>query len=121
MNKKTFTTDNFKAGDFVWFCNIEFHPSGRIRFNIRPTKVKIKKVESDRIEIELNGYQYYRVPTTYFLSDSDINYGYNDLDKYIAKTKEESEKKYNELLRNAVEEKYNSFRRFEQSVLLRLL
>lgn len=119
MNKKTFTTDNFKAGDFVWFCNIQFNPSGRVKFNVRPIKVKIKKVESDRIEIELNGYQYYRVPTIYFLSD--ISYGYNDIDKHIAKTKEESEKKYNELLRNAIEEKYKSFRCFEQSVLERLL
>ena len=119
MNKKTFTTDNFKVGDFVWFCNVEFHPSGRIKFNVRPIKTKIKKVESDRIEIELNGYQYYRVPTVYFLSD--ISYGYNDIDKHIAKTKEESEKKYNELLRNAIEEKYKSFRYFEQSVLERLL
>ena len=116
MNKKTFTTDNFKVGDFVWFCNVEFHPSGRIKFNVRPIKTKIKKVEPDRIEIELNGY---RVPTVYFLSD--VSYGYNDIDKYIAETKEESEKKYNELLRNAVEEKYKSFRYFEQSVLGRLI
>ena len=119
MNKKTFTTDNFKVGDFVWFCNVEFHPSGRIKFNVRPIKTKIKRVEPDRIEIELNGYQYYRVPTVYFLSDT--SYGYNDIDEYIAETKEESEKKYNELLKNAVEEKYKSFRYFEQSVLGRLI
>lgn len=119
MNKKTFTTENFKTGDFVWFCYVEFHPSGRIKFNIRPIKTKIKKVESDRIEIELNGYQYYRVPTVYFLSD--INFGYNEIDKHIAETKEESEKKYNELLKNAIEEKYKNFRYFEQSVLGRLL
>lgn len=119
MNKKTFTTDNFKAGDFVWFCNVQFNPSGRIKVNIRPIKVKIRTVLSDRIEIELNGYQYYRVPKFYFFSDSNMNY--NNIDKYIAETKEESEKKYNELLRNAVEEKYKSFRYFEQSVLGRLL
>ena len=119
MNKKTFTTENFKVGDFVWFCNVEFRPSGRIKFNVRPIKTKIKTVELDKIEIELDGYQYYGVPTVYFLSD--VSYGYNEIDKHIAETKEESEKKYNELLRNAVEDKYKSFRCFEQSVLGRLL
>ena len=104
-------------GDFVWFCNVEFRPSGRLRFNVRPIKTKIKKVESDRIEIELDGYQYCGVPTIYFLSD--ISFGYNDIDKHIAETKEESEKKYNELLKNAVEEKYKSFRSFEKTTLSR--
>ena len=119
MNKKTFTTENFKVGDFVWFCNVAFHPSGRVKFNIRPIKVKIKKVEPEKIELELDGYMYYRVPTVYFLSD--ISFGYNDINSHIAETKEESEKKYNELLRNAVEEKYKSFRLFEMLVLRRLL
>lgn len=119
MNEKLFTTEKFKKGDSIWFCNIEFYPSGRIKFDIKPVKVNICNVFPDSIELDLQGYRYYRVPKVYFLSE--FTYSCNTIEKFISDTKEESEKKYNELLKSIIENKYEKFRYFEQSILRRFI
>lgn len=112
MNEKFFTTNDFKVGDFVWFCNIEYFPSGRTKFNIKPTLVKIKNVTPEKIELDLQGYRFYRVPVLYYLNGC-----YNNINTYISKTKEGSEKKYNELLKEIIEDKYRKFKTFENFIL----
>ena len=126
MNTQIFSTDGFKKGDLVWLCAIEFHNSGRLRYNVKPVSIKIKEVMSDRIELDTTGHYLYNVPNTYRVSTGDKrsfnDYYYKcDLGLHISKTKEEAIEKYNNLLRDAIEARYEAFKTFERATLSKLL
>ena len=126
MNTQIFSTDGFQKGDLVWLCAVEFHNSGRLKYNVKPVSLKIKKVMSDRIELDTTGHYLYNVPNTYMVSNGDKrsfnDYYYKcDLGLHISKTKEEATEKYNNLLRDAIEARYEAFKTFERATLSKLL
>ena len=126
MNTQIFSTEGFQKGDLVWLCAVEFHNSGRLRYNVKPVSLKIKKVMSDRIELDTSGHYLHNVPSTYMISTGDKrsfgNYFYNiDLGLHISKTKEEATEKYNNILRDAIEARYEAFKKFEIETLAKLL
>lgn len=126
MNTQIFSTDGFQKGDLVWLCAVEFHNSGRLKYNVKPVSLKIKKVMSDRIELDTTGHYLYNVPSIYMVSTGDKrsfnDYYYKcDLGLHISKTKEEATEKYNNLLRDAIEARYEAFKTFERAILSKLL
>lgn len=128
MKYEIYSTEKFKAGDLVWFSDIQFYPSGRLKTKIDPVQVKIKKVYPDKIELGLEnikgiGYYSYRYNNIYYvrsinysnyaLGPSSINY---DVGLHISETKEESMKKFNYLIERMIEQEYEKFKRFEMSL-----
>lgn len=117
MNRKIYSTKKFKKGDTVWFCNFELQPSGRIKNNFRPRAVTVKEVFQDWIKVESNNW--YGIPPRYNIDTEESNpkfgdYSYNNsLGLHISFTREEAEKKYNEMIEDAIESRYQNFKRTE--------
>lgn len=120
MNRKIYSTEKFKKGDTVWFCNFELQPSGRVKNNIRPQAVTVKSVSQDSVEINKgDSYGWWGIPSTFNIDHEEKsfnfgNYGYNNsLGLHISFTKEEAEKKYNEMIKDAIESRYQNFKSTE--------
>ena len=126
MYQKIYSTEKFKKGDTVWFCTIELQPSGKIKTNARPCSTIIEAVYSDYIKIDTTNItsSWYKFPTEYYIdSDSrtrNVVFGddrYNILiGPHISFTKDEAIDKYNELLKEAIENRYQCFKKSEYTL-----
>lgn len=118
MNTKICSTKNFKKGDFVWFCNIEFTPLGRFKNIVKPITVKVRDVQQNQIALEINKWginELYHID-----SETETIYNYNipvSLGLHVAFSREESEAKFNNLIKLAIETRYNYFKSFESRAL----
>lgn len=128
MNRKICSTKKFKKGDTVWFCNFELQPSGRVKNNFKPQAVTVKTVSQDWIEINKgDSYGWWGIPSTFNIDYRENilnfgNYDYNNsLGVHISFTKEEAEDKYNEMIKDAIESRYQNFRRIENVLRRQLL
>lgn len=122
MNTKICSTKKFKRGDNVWFCNIEATPSGRFKNIVRPRRVKIKAVSDSEITIDL---AVWGIGTRYLIDEEESEpCGYKillSLGLHIAFSKEESEDKFNNLIKLTVEDRYKNFKSFEYRALRMLI
>lgn len=128
MNRKIYSTEKFKKGDTVWFCNFELQPSGRVKNNFKPQAVTVKSVSQDQVEINKgDSYGWWGIPSAFNIDYREYilgfgNYDYNNsLGVHISFTKEEAEDKYNEMIKDAIESRYQNFRRIEDILRRQLL
>lgn len=128
MNMKIYSTKKFKKGDTVWFCNFELQPSGRVKNNIKPQTVTVKEVQPEYIKIDGgNSYPWYGLPSNYGIDREEIDfcfgrYEYNcSLGLHISFTKEEAEAKYNKMIGDAIESRYQDFKSTERLLQRQLL
>lgn len=118
MNRKIYSTKNFKKGDTVWFCNFEFTPSGKTKNIFRPRIVTIKEVSQDWIEID-DSNLLYGLLSRYNIDTEESNprfgnYSYNtSLGLHISFTREEAEAKFNKMVEDALEYWYQRFKYIE--------
>lgn len=125
---KIYSTKKFKKGDTVWFCNFELQPSGRVKNNFRPQTVTVTEVQREYIKIDGgNGYHWYSLPSSYSIDREERNldfggYNYNcSLGLHISFTKEEAETKYNKMIEDAIESRYQNFKCTERLLQRQLL
>ena len=123
MNTKICSTKNFKKGDFVWFCNIEFTPFGRCKNIVKPITVKVRDVQKNQVAFEINKW---RINELYFIDSDEIETISNcdiptSLGLHVAFSREESEAKFNNLIKLGIETIYNNFKYFESRALNMLI
>lgn len=119
------STDNFKVGDYVWISGIGFHSSGRIKYCRRPKRIRIDKVDSNSITVDTD----FQGPYIFFLKNSlpsyltrtDYTSKENMIDYCISKTQIESIDKFNLMIKESINWRYESFKEFESKVLGYLL
>lgn len=115
MKKKYISTSEFKPNDRVWVTGVSFNPSGRPKYIVRPTFVKILQVYPEYIEIDKSKLSYY-VPCNYFIARQDPYTQYHRstlIDTNIAWTKEEAIENFNLRIKEEIEQKYSDFKSFE--------